>query len=174
MSELKKLIDDLEYFQNNFHYIIKEEIDEIFAETLKIMVKRTIYDTNSSRKILLRIISEVFGVDANDLLKEPLFFWNTVEQPTSYSVEKRFTINEISFKFNIVSEGLASQEMNEGGRYPSNNENLNQIRNEYFEPYHLSFTCDQFNAGGLKVIEDLIQRMLNNIANKLERGGLRK
>ena len=169
MNDIELLINDMESFSNNPMEYIKDEINDIFSETLRIITQRTLYDTNSSREILLRIISEVFGGDTSGLLEDPIYWWTRKKQSTNYS--DSVVKNNISIIHNIMieSDGLAGQEYNDTKQnYPTKNETLNSMRKGEFQPHHISFTCDQANAGNLIEIEKAIDNMINRIIDKLE------
>lgn len=167
-SSLDKLIDDLDYIENNFDFIFSQDFDNIVARLMTEIGKSTAYDTGLVRDLIKDILSELNRMDLSNELEYTVYeFWKKRQdrelEGSSYEFNKRQSSNKIDYDIVISDNGFANQQSGIVSKiHPRHDANV--------IPYNVDFNTDKLETGGNRDIDKAIEDLRNRIIDVIEKG----
>ena len=164
MNDLKQLIADWTYISNNIDTIIASEVDIVFGEVMREIIKTQIVDTKLAFDLLRQITRDVFGVQVMDSDFPSTDIWlNSRKSNRIGGYDVTYSNNGLSVNINIENHEIFQQEMggSNGNDYPSQtDEALILGRPKEWKAYHVTTACDKADTGNLPMFEKALKLMM--------------
>lgn len=164
MTDLDKLILDLDYLEKTFDKTFQERYDDIVAELMSLIGSMTAYDTGVSRQIIKDILGDLGRPDLVSELEHNVYeFWKTKaereQEGHSYTLIKQGG----KYSIEIIDDAIANQ--NDGivsDIHPRQDPNV--------VPHHIDMSFDMFETQANPKIEKAFRKLEDSIVRAIERG----
>ena len=164
MTDLEKLIGDLDYLEKTFDKTFQEKYDDIMAEVMSLIGRTTAYDTGVSRRIIKDILGDLGRPDLVAELEHNVYeFWKTVEEREQEGHSYTLIKHKGSYSIEILDDAIANQ--NDGvvsEQHPRQDPEV--------VPYHIDLAMDKLETEADPRIELAFKALEDSIVKAIEGG----
>ena len=166
MTELDKLIGDLDYLEKTFDKQFQQKYDDIMAEVMSLIGRTTAYDTGVSRQIIKDILGDLGRPDLVAELEHNVYeFWKTKAEREQEGHSYTLIKNNGSYSIDIFDDAIANQ--NDGVV-----SEIHPRQDPEVVPYHIDLALDKLETKIDPRIESAFIALEDSIVKAIE-GGMR-